>query len=277
MEFNEYYTHHNLTRKIIATNVPLELDIDKDLNTQLKVEKLWELSLKPYVNLYPSMANALSKVNLKVDCSSITWFKDLKRHEPLCIRFAKKHEPVCFDEKGKPLESIIISMASGIVGKTKHHKGMLLYAQFGKMQSLGMDIPNTYWLGFPLIDGKTIEECIDEYISISDYADILSVSLRCAIGVLLVSSDPDYTIPEVLSKHKARYAETKDQSLIDKAKRNGKFGWTVGENIETVAHVRIPHFAIRHTGPGGKIPKLVPIKGSIVNRSKLIPKREENG
>ena len=48
---------------------------------------------------------------------------------------------------------------------------------------------------------------------------------------------------------------------------------TSGKDFErTVSpHMRVPHFAIRWTGKGRTKPKLVPVKGSLVNREKILP------
>lgn len=41
--------------------------------------------------------------------------------------------------------------------------------------------------------------------------------------------------------------------------------------IEVSPHCRRPHFAIRWTEKGHSVPKLVPVNGCLVNRSKLLP------
>ena len=57
--------------------------------------------------------------------------------------------------------------------------------------------------------------------------------------------------------------------MIARAKRKGKFGFSIGKKYETMPHFRRPHFALRHTGKGGSIPKIVPAKSSIVHKSVL--------
>ena len=36
--------------------------------------------------------------------------------------------------------------------------------------------------------------------------------------------------------------------------------------MECAPHFRRPHFAIRWTGKGGAVPRMVPVKGSVVKR-----------
>ena len=56
---------------------------------------------------------------------------------------------------------------------------------------------------------------------------------------------------------------------IEKARKRGIVGWSIGKQYETCPHYRRPHFGIRHTGKGGAIPRIVPIKGAVVHNKKL--------
>ena len=57
--------------------------------------------------------------------------------------------------------------------------------------------------------------------------------------------------------------------MEDKARNNGVFGWSIGKNVEVSPHVRRPHWALRHTGPKGSVPQIVPVKGCKVKGNKL--------
>ena len=85
----------------------------------------------------------------------------------------------------------------------------------------------------------------------------------------LLANDLDLVTRDVLSKDLNKYSNADEElkkRLEDKAVRRGKNGWVFGANLQQVPHIRLPHYAIRWTGSGGKIPKLRPIKGSIVHR-----------
>lgn len=90
--------------------------------------------------------------------------------------------------------------------------------------------------------------------------------LRVAIAIIMLDNDPAIIDREVLSKDRLKWEQTRDPKYIEKAAKRGINGWRVGEKVEVMPHFRRPHFAIRWTGPGGKIPKLRPISGSIVHR-----------
>jgi hypothetical protein len=59
------------------------------------------------------------------------------------------------------------------------------------------------------------------------------------------------------------------QAALDRAARLKGIGWTLGARLDSTPHLRRPHFARRWTGPGRKVPRLVPIKGSVVHRQSL--------
>ena len=99
--------------------------------------------------------------------------------------------------------------------------------------------------------------------------ELIRIAIRLVAGVCLLSDDPDYVRAEVLVKDLLKYERTGDQGLVAKAKRRGIVGWSIGEHFETIPHFRRPHFGIRWTKKGRSVPKLVPIKGAIVHRSKL--------
>jgi len=73
-------------------------------------------------------------------------------------------------------------------------------------------------------------------------------------------------LPDVLSKDRAKFADTGAQKYIDKAHRRGKIGWNVGRQIEVAPHYRRPHMTLVWTGPGRAVPRVVPRRGSVVHR-----------
>jgi hypothetical protein len=101
----------------------------------------------------------------------------------------------------------------------------------------------------PLVEGKTL--------------------LKLACTLCLLGQDPETIEPEVLAKDREKWARTHDPAIAERAVRRGKLGWLVGAKMEVLPHVRRPQMALRWTSPGGKIPKIVPVKWSIVHREKV--------
>ena len=87
---------------------------------------------------------------------------------------------------------------------------------------------------------------------------------KLALGVMFLASDPDYVKPVLLKADENKTTPLEER--IERAKRRGVFGFTIGEDIERCPHFRRPHFAIRWTGKGATIPKLVPVKGAVIGK-----------
>jgi hypothetical protein len=110
---------------------------------------------------------------------------------------------------------------------------------------------------------------------ISEVADELGdkrklVSL--AVGVSLLAQDQRFAEPILLKRDQGKQLD--DDALrraIERAKNRGRNGVAIGKGLEVSPHMRKPHFAIRWTGKGGSVPRLVPVKGCVVSRDKLFP------
>ena len=135
---------------------------------------------------------------------------------------------------------------------------------------------------FPRIAGQSIqkiieETCADKRLTWSEYgvqapkALVDDVTKLCCT-LCLLADDPDVIEADVLNRDEGRFqdADAKRRAeLIDRAKRRGKFGWTVGKKMQSIPHYRRPHPALVWTGKGRKIPKIIMRKGAIVHRQKL--------
>jgi hypothetical protein len=90
---------------------------------------------------------------------------------------------------------------------------------------------------------------------------------RIALGVMLLASDPAFVEPILLRRD---FGKPGDKSaMAERARRNGVIGYEIGANMEVSPHFRRPHFAIRWTGKGAEIPRLVPVKGAVIHKSQL--------
>jgi hypothetical protein len=82
----------------------------------------------------------------------------------------------------------------------------------------------------------------------------------------MLNNDPEIVEPLVLSKDRLKPHDAKH---VEKARRRGLYGWDVGRQIEVIPHIRRPHFGIRWTGNGRSVPRLVPIKGSVIHKAAI--------
>jgi len=213
-------------------------------------ESEWHERGRPYYKVYPCIVDALCKLRLEFNCEC-----PKVPEETICIRFAENHEPESKD--GNKINSLLV-----------HADQERLIIQV----TLGNDPDKFYWFYFdPSEPSTTIQERIDNNTWI--YKEVMVLATRIALTVLMLADDPEVITPDVLADDQTRYDSETDDSwkrkAEGKAKKRGVFGWSIGKNIEVAPHIRRPHWAIRHTGPGKKIPQIVPVKGCKVNWNKL--------
>lgn len=101
--------------------------------------------------------------------------------------------------------------------------------------------------------------------------DDLAFCIKAFLMFGLIDRDsPDSIIkPDVLNKDREKFSRTLDPKYIEKAARRGVVGFSFGEGLEISPHFRRPHMAIRWCEKGHSVPRLVPVKGCLVNRQKV--------
>lgn len=249
--------------------VPVTFDPDISDNTTLEtrssgeynvawLQKAWQISKRPFYNVYPSVVDCLSNTSLAFSLRQLTRF-----FAPTAICFAVGHE-LRLDNQVKATSVIVNVMPSHGLGT-----GVELDSPVCQM------VANVI---FP--DGGTgtllsIYYGDDLLSDIADAAQVRPALLRLCLGVIMLSKDPEFAVRILLNRDRKRIdrlnTPEKMKLAVDRAIRNGRNGWTIGEHLEVSPHTRRPHFAIRWTGPGRLVPKLRPIKGCIVKSSRIYP------
>jgi len=127
----------------------------------------------------------------------------------------------------------------------------------------------------PIAEGREPYDCNDGVFHIKEgrtIGDIIestgdSVPMRVIICLSLLL-DPELNLLERDICKRDLGKPTTDEVLARALKRKG-LGWTLGREMDQTPHFRRPHWGIRWCGPGGKEPKLRPIKGAVVQRDKI--------
>lgn len=225
----------------------------------------WEVDRRPYYRIYPSLISMLTRLNLeKVRGCDISLPRGLRC---LSVQFPLGHE--LHDEvRTMWIDHVDLDPAHGTT------RGISIGLDHGEEQN---SVPVYLIRCFPLKETESIEESLDalpvsaslEYGKQLDDA-IIRDAVRIACTVCLIGDDPELVRPEVLSKDEHRVNEDNVDSLVERARRRGKIGWTLGKSIEVIPHYRRPHPALVWTGTGRKIPKIVMRSGSLVHREAVV-------
>lgn len=221
----------------------------------------WVVSRRPYYNLWPAIAEALAHTSLKISGKFL--LEAWKGMPPSIVaRWSEGGEPLVTNRKGQQVlaKSVLITFG----GSPQEGSGALAII----VQTIdGEFLPGLIDLYHQGYEEKTLEEECAR-LSHKDY-EILSFSIAAAIAIMAADKDSDILTPVLLQKDRDAYRLSKDDKYIERAKRKGLNQWDVGAHIECSPHMRRPHFGLRWTGKGGEVPKIVPIKGTIVRRNKM--------
>lgn len=221
-------------------------------------EACWYLDCRPYYKVWPAICPALGRLKLDIPGERLALGD---RSWGCCMRFCVGAEPSAGAGDKWKVRTILVNYCdtTDTVSVDARFNGDML----------GSVIP-------VLLTDKTIEEelqrmRIEQWFVVQDqeHEDASIWCVRAALTVLLLRNDPDFVVPDVLAKDRHKYDATKDPKYIAKAKRRGIVGWRIGESYESCPHIRRPHFGLRWTGKGKAIPRIVPVKGSVVHRKKL--------
>lgn len=248
-------------------------EVLQTLYMELLAEQDWIDNGRPYYNIWPGMLDPLLGVAVdKIDPKYLPLpLSTLVLRFPATyadIRTVMIHTTVVEDtitgEKPETVPGWSLFISTEPV--TDKCYPILTYSK-------RLDTPLPTYEDFLELDRRSRERarakgCSDPYdISTDASRDLIYKALTIAAAIALLRHNPDIIVPKPLSKDEARYEQTGDATLIEKAKRKGCFQFDVGKNIIVQPGVRRPHFSIRHMGRvPNLIPTLRPIKGCIVQR-----------
>lgn len=209
----------------------------------------WDDVQRPFFNVHPAVLKCLQNTKMEIDLAQIPQ-SILHRLKLMEVRVPKGYGFVPFYMRIGP------EFGNG----TQDTKLTLLSAT-----DAGDDKMHTWWMVQPFGQPCGFDS-IAEDAPPKDIETQAIASLRVAIGVMLLAADPRFCQPILLNRDKGKLlSESEREVAIQRAAKRGQFGFDIGKDIELSPHFRRPHFAIRWTGKGGEVPKLVPVKGCVIN------------
>jgi len=230
------------------------------LSLMAATEGLWYMHGGYYYKVWPGVADALFRVKLDRPGPDYR----LENGVSLMVRFAVGREPLVGTE-GARAKSALVNVEDNKLltivefdapGREEPYKGLMvrLDEQGRSLDEALRDKGRRLCLSKEDAEGSTVSE-----------ADVV----RLGLAVMLMRRDPTFVTPDQWD-HKAAYdADAVLKERVERAEARGVRGWRVGEAYEDCPHLRRPHLGLRWTGPGKAVPKIVPVKGSVVHRQKL--------
>lgn len=225
----------------------------------------WIMSGRPYYNVWPKIIPSLCKMNLD---SVPTSFLSVPGSRIL-MRFDKS-TALPFDDGEHRAYWAMVAEAGD----------KSLATQLVAFMNVSMnDRLTERWMSasvLPLHRGMSIEQEISLIDRVdgdlpAEFGQSCSwlnqmLHLICAVLIIAKNNDPELIQPDVLSKDRAKWEETKDHAIVERAIRRGKHGWDVGREIHVSPHWRRPHPALYHVGKGRTEHRIVFRKGALVKR-----------
>lgn len=201
------------------------------------------------------------------------------------------------DSKLTSIRSILISYIPNIqdipkgtkkdwmFGKREKEQGFVLIAVDNGVDKMVVDmhVPEHVFFTSPVKNDETLEhtfrtagtnkqftDLTGEMVSPEEMSLIEQGFRIFAMTMLLASTQSDLVTPEVLAADREKFRATGDLKYVAKAVRRGVRGHVIGQKYENVPHFRTPHLATRWTGKGRTTAKIVEVRGSVVNRKKIL-------
>jgi len=226
------------------------------------IENRFIAAEKPFFNVYPRVCESLAKTRLTLKPESIPQ-SIIHKMPAISIRLPVNSR----EAKIAKTDWFIVSVFDGEPFERMKKTGLHSLFGCGQGPFLALycyDGPHCRLSTTPMdsnFDEAERQGVTDEHI------DATNMLCRIGLGVMLLAADPDYIKPVLLKADEGK--TTPIEERIARAKNRGVHGFTIGEEIERCPHFRRPHFAIRWTGKGAEIPKLVPVKGAIVGKKEM--------
>lgn len=244
----------------------------RSMRTQVWAEQIWYLLGRPYYNVWPCIGDMIVRLPdstpvVRPDMSHLTYRKDPGDAESVAVL-----------EMRLPLACLLMS---SIVTSEGHWAGWCGIQLKDKTGDNGRH-RLVFSKNWRVESGDTLGDVLDRIRSKGE-EDSENVSISELVGRLLAMlgllQDPSLGFLErdVCSKDRGK---PPSEAILRRATARKGLGWDLGRSLELVPHTRRPHWSVRWMRPEegesaagansrGLVPRLRPIKGSVVKRSKM--------
>ena len=286
MRFHDYIDHYALAKKMglgPAVGIHTREDMYQALVPSaiedpigfrhVVFDKAWHKIGKPYYDVYPCIIPMLTRLKLAFPGNVITPPNGI-RH--LLLRLPDEPHALCMGDLRVKCAFMSFQNVNRSVGLSVQEQGLAVGLDIGEEME---GLPVYTIRVFPL-DERTVEETIfalkahpNTYQGIQVPEELILNTVRLALTVCLIDDNAEFLEQQVLNKDETKLNSAKTDEerarLFDKAKRRGKWGFSLGKSIEIIPHYRRPHPCVVWTGRGRTIPKIVSRRGSFIHKNKL--------
>ena len=232
----------------------------------------WRKTKKPYYDVYPCIIPMLKSLKLDFPSCQISKPHGLSQ---LLIRLPES-------EKCRIIW-VSFGLCADKVGSSNLVNGLSIGMDFGeRIERNNVQLPVNEVRIIPLTETNlddTLDSLVRDPTSFGDEPDydLLLDYTKLAITICMLGDDKDLIEPQVLTDDERKLTVDNLDRLVQKARNRGKFGFSVGKNIQSIMsedgrspHYRKPHLAVVHYGKGRVESKVILRKGSFINKDKLL-------
>lgn len=219
----------------------------------IHLEEKWIEARRPFYLAYPAVVKALANTSLDFTLEQLGLTMP-----PTVVCLPHGHELVIGPSK---IKTIIFSMGVELFPKSNRINFDQSFVCKVQGERIDSDGSSAIMLGLS-----------DKPLSQWDFRNGAAKIASLCVGLSMLAKDERFAERILLQRDQSKVLTPEQQAAaIERAIRNGRNGIAIGKEIEISPHMRRPHFGIRWTEKGRSVPKLVPIAGSLVSRSKLYP------
>jgi hypothetical protein len=228
-------------------------------------ERLWRRNRRPFYNVYPAVIKCLLNTRLSFCVSNLGFSLPVT-----AICFPVECEPKIENRK---VSSVLFGISQDTLHLQTEDDSGVWSASVEQKKGMPCFFIRANFMDE--VNGRSeriIFSVKDTPIDSWGLEDNTNIVALC-VGIAMLARDEKFAEEILLARDEGKVFATEEsrQAAIRRARNRGRNGMAIGKDIDTSPHVRRPHFGIRWTEKGRAVPKLVPISGSLVSRSKLYP------
>lgn len=231
----------------------------------INIENVWISDNRPYYDVYPSVSEFVSKLDLNFTPSQLKMPHNLKA---LLLKFYEGHDLhymlfTITHIDDRTVFSYVINQGYGDAGI-----GMMQYSMsLRNDQTIEERLKEIYQDVFL---SATEDQSHERRVIAQARWDAIVKLFRIIGTVCLIGSDPDLIEPQVLTNDLSKVNGDNIRKLVDKAKKRGKFGFSLGKSLESIPHTRRPHMYWQAYGPKYSLRRYRTRKGSVIHKDKMV-------